>query len=631
MRNLTQPLSLALFLLVLLAGCAGAPEKPVAEVAAPAVDVAAIQRMADEGRVREAAKAYAGLAAQSASPQREAYLLAAAELWLQGNDVPQAAQTVHEIDEDRLDATLRIRLALLEAELALARREPEQAVTILDPLEARVGTRPPAVRARFHRLRALAFAQTGHYIEMARERVRLEPLLTSPEDILTNQRAIVTGLQTLSPEALDQLRTAPPPDVLSGWLELARMGQTAAMAGQNNLELARWHERYPRHPAQEPVITALLKARPRVAPMPNAIALILPLNNRFAKAAAAVRDGFFAAYYAQLAAAGGNPPSLRIYDEGDTPSDIQRIYQQAVDDGAGFVVGPLDKDAVNALARAEQLPVPVLALNYVEGAESSPANLFQISLSPEQEASQVAERAWQDGHRRAAVIFPDSEWGQRVTTAFKARWLELGGELAEGQRYDAKQNDYSQPIRALLNVDESEERFKAVRAALLPAGQKVEFTPRRRADIDFVFMAAFSRQARLIRPQLRFFHAAKVPVYSTSHAFDGVVDKEIDRDMDGVMFADMPWTLDVERPAGGLKAEITNLWPGDAKRYPRLYALGVDAYNLIGHLNGLRRNPADSFPGETGDLSLDAANRVQRRLVWSRFENGVPRPLPESR
>lgn len=640
MRNLTQTLKInglpVLLLVLILAGCAGVqpPEEQVAIPAAPTVDTLAVQQMAAEGRFLDAALAYARVAALSASPQREAYSLAAAEFLMQGNYVPQAFQTLSEIDPANLDAEQQIRKSLLEAEIDLARQLAESALAVLAPLEPRMAEQTTTIQARFYRLHARAFSAVGNHLEAARERTRLEPLLTGPEDILSNQQAIISSLQTLSPEALNQLRIAPPPDVFSGWLELARLGQTAGEIGQNNVELAHWRERYPQHPALDTVISALMEARPQALALPAHIALILPLNNRFAQASAAVRDGFLAAHYAQMEALTGsgqphNPvPDLRIYDEGDTPADIQLIYQQAVADGAEFVVGPLDKDAVNALAGNETLPVPVLALNYVDATITPPDNLFQLSLSPEQEAREVAERAWLDGHRRVAVISPDSEWGQRVAKAFNERWLQFGGHVVEAQHYDTQQNDYSLPIRKLLNVDESEDRFKAMRAV---TGEKMEFTPRRRQDIDFIFMAGFSRQARLIRPQLRFHYAAKVPVYATSHAFDGTVDKEMDRDMDGVLFPDMPWTLGEARAASGLKEVVAALWPTEAKRYPRFYALGVDAYHVIGHLNRLRRDRAEFFPGETGDLSLDMANRLQRRLIWSQFVSGVPRRLQEYR
>jgi hypothetical protein len=155
-------------------------------------------------------------------------------------------------------------------------------------------------------------------------------------------------------------------------------------------------------------------------------------------------------------------------------------------------------------------------------------------------------------------------------------------------------------------------------------GIKLEFIPRRRQDIDFIFMAAASRQARLIKPQLRFHHAPDVPVYATSHCYSGTVNKDMDRDMDGVRFLDMPWTLEVSDADSQLKAEISKNWPELEKQYSRLYALGIDAFHIIGQLNSLRRNRSEFYRGETGDLFLDANNRLERRLIWARFVNGIP-------
>jgi outer membrane PBP1 activator LpoA protein len=196
--------------------------------------------------------------------------------------------------------------------------------------------------------------------------------------------------------------------------------------------------------------------------------------------------------------------------------------------------------------------------------------------------------------------------------------------VVEKQTYDAKKSDYSLPIRRLLNVDESESRQKSLRRTL---GSKIEFIPRRRQDIDFIFMAASSRQARLIPPQLRFHHAPKIPVYTTSHSYGGTVDPDMDRDMDGVQFSDMPWTLKQATPDNHLKADIRGNWPDMEKRYSRLYAMGIDAYYIIGQLNSLRRNRSSYYQGETGDLSLDINNRLQRRLTWARFERGIPQVL----
>lgn len=661
MRNLTQSFRrlrrqiLPGLLVLLLAACVSAP--PVEqEQLSPATDTAALEQMAADGRFLDAALAYSRLAADAPSPQREHYTLRTAELLMLGNYVPQALQMLNEIEPTTLSADLQIRHALLSASISLARQLPDAALDSLSQVENLLMSADeirPQDTLRLHQLRATAFAQLGNHLESARERVLLEPLLGDPDAVLNNQEAILHSLQNLSPAALQALQTAGPPDVLSGWLELVLLGSKMADSQQGGADMVTWRERYPDHPALDEIVATVLLARPRVLPLPKKIALILPLNNRFAKAASAVRDGFLAAYYAQPSNTSinlestGSPadtfgmstfdtpasvvPSIAIYDAGDDPGFIDLIYEQAVDDGAEFVVGPLNKDAVNQLAAHEELPVPVLALNYSgqhgeNAAKNLPDNLFQLSLSPEQEAQQVAERAWLDNYSRAAIITPSSAWGTRVAKAFSERWLQFGGHVVEKQTYDAKKSDYSLPIRRLLNVDESEQRHKTLRRLL---GKKLEFIPRRRQDIDFIFMAAGSRQARLIRPQLRFHHAPKVPVYATSHSYSGGINPDMDRDMDGVTFADMPWTLHTEQSTHALKADIEAIWPNVSKRYSRLFALGVDAYRVIGELNTLRRNRSAFYPGETGDLYLDVANRLQRRLLWAKFERGVPKLLNE--
>src|SRR5690606_28896371 len=101
--------------------------------------------------------------------------------------------------------------------------------------------------------------------------------------------------------------------------------------------------------------------------------------------------------------------------------------------------------------------------------------------------------------------------------------------------------DFSEPIRELLNLDASDRRYRALRNTLR---RPIAFESQRRQDVDFIFVGAFPREARLIRPQLRFHHAMDVPVVATSHVFTGTANATADQDMDGVRFVDMPWLLD---------------------------------------------------------------------------------------
>lgn len=622
-------------LITLLASCATGPRAPVEVVdLAPEERLSELEQAVNDGRFLDAALAYSKLASRSQQPEKNDYSLRAAELLMDGNYVPQSFQLMSEIDGSTANQDIQTRLSLLGARIDVARERPEDALKKLKTISPSLKDETISFQTIFHTLRANIHTLQNQPLGAVRERINLEPLLSDPESIQANQETILSDLQLLAPETLQSTRAkSTTPDIFNGWVELASIGQSIT-ASRDSTELDNWRKRYPEHPAMDAVIDSLFSARPLSLTIPTQIALILPLNNRFAKAASAIRDGFLAAYYAQPADTEGPSvvvPNVKIYDEGDSPEDIDFAYAQAVNDGAEFVIGPLNKEAVNQLARKNELPVPVLALNYSEQQtdgqpEHLPANFFQMSLSPEQEARQVAEHALLDGHKRAAIITPNTTWGTRVAKAFSERWQEFEGRVVEKQTYDANKSDYSLPIRRLLNVDDSENRKRDLRRAL---GQKVEFIPRRRQDIDFIFMAASSRQARLIKPQLRFHHAPKIPVYATSHSYEGTINKEMDRDMDGVLFSDMPWTLTSHDADNNLKSSLRKNWPERVKRYSRLYALGIDAYRVIGQLGTLQRNRAHYFKGETGNLTLDISNRLQRRLLWAKFERGIPRILSE--
>jgi uncharacterized protein len=667
---------LCLLLLSVLSACATTSQQRV--ITSPEASATTpLELLAEQGQFLDAALAYSRLASNAPESLRQHYALRASELLMAGNYVPQSLQLLNEIDALDLPLPLQIRHALLSADIAMARQRPKVAEATLQRAERllteayrRQLTLGANTLQRFHQLRANNFTERERYLDAAYALTQLETQLTDEEAILANQDAILESLQMLSENAQQILQRRHSTDALNGWWDLLNVAQGLNEAQQNDADLVRWREQYPLHPARPQTIRTLLSEQPRALHLPKKIALMLPLSNRYAKAASAVRDGFLAAYYAQHDVSGASTvpqitpaathstaedapftapgqsrntghlhldrpavivPSIRIYDAGNIPENISHVYQRAVDEGAEFIVGPLDKEAVNQLAKQTQLSVPVLALNYSEqqhktGNENLPSNLFQLSLSPEQEARQVAERAWLDGHSRAAIITPSSAWGKRVAKAFSKRWRQLGGRVVEKQTYNAQKSDYSLPIRRLLNVDESQKRKKALRRLL---GEKLEFIPRRRQDIDFIFMAAASKQARLIKPQLRFHHAPKVPVYSTSHSYSGSTNANMDRDMDGVLFCDMPWALNAQSSGQNLKTDIEAIWPNASKRYSRLFALGVDAYRVIAELNTLRRNRAAFYRGETGDLYLDMSNRLQRRLSWARFERGIAQPLKD--
>ncbi|HEB59692.1 MAG TPA: penicillin-binding protein activator [Gammaproteobacteria bacterium] len=598
-------------------GCTTVPETGVTGAGDEAQAIYLFQRE----RYTDAAQAYGELARQSDGPTRLRYLLRQVAALARADRLAQAWQIYRAIEPDLESVPVALRVLTL-AQLSLAERKPEQVLELLaQPLDA---TAPPELQAEYHSLRAGAFTMLGQRLENSRELVARGFYLLDPELQLQNQQAIWASLATLTERSLQQLRVAPPPDVLSGWMELVALAKKYQLRPQLlQQELARWRTDYPNHPVRPELLEGLMSRKQEDVTYPDHIALILPLSSRYARAAEAIRDGFLSAYYEHRPR---QDQQIRIYDIGSDPTNVHAVYQRAVAAGAQFVVGPLSKEATDALAREGELPVPTLALNYTS-AEDVPANLYQFSLSPEEEARQVAQRTWLDGHVYALALVPSGPWGERVFNAFRTRWEELGGTLLEHQRYNATDNDFSLPIKRLLDIDDSRRRYRRLHTLLK---RNLKYTPRRRKDVDFVFIAAYPRQARQIRPQLKFFHAADLPVYATSHVFTGNLNREKDRDMDGLYFGDMPWVLAESRSHSGLRNDIEPYISSVGRSLQRLFALGIDAFNIIAALNPLRAYPYERFDGETGSLSLDERNRIHRQLTWVRFRSGQPVLIDES-
>ena len=393
---------------------------------------------------------------------------------------------------------------------------------------------------------------------------------------------------------------------------------------QLNYAINEWRNAYPNHPASENLLTSILEGFENYFVVPNKIALLLPMSGRYAKIAEVIYAGIKSAR--ELQTDQQYSPELTLYDTGDDPSQITYYYNQAVSDGAEFVIGPLKKDAATILAQQTELPIPILTLNYLGKDLSTPSNLFQFGLLPEDESQQVAERASLDEHLSAIVITPVGEWGERLADAFQFRFEELGGIVLDTQYYASNETDFSTPLKLALQLDQSEDRFRQLRSVL---GQNLEFEPRRRQDVDMIFLVASPRVARLMRPQINYYYATDLPVYSTSHIFSGIENIARDRDINGVIYCDIPWLLQPTHDHELIR-EILVLEAGDTYQLlPRFAALGIDAYHLPLKLAELAALPYERFDGLTGKIKMRSGNKLFRELNWAKFVEGKPVLLPQ--
>ncbi len=576
------------------------------------------ERMAQNGRHEDAAGAYIGLAATADISDRDRLTLLAVEQWLDAGDVSRARRAFSSVQQPTAGALLPI-WSTNTAALSLYRGDADAALAVLEPL-----SRQPLSlrdRLRVEALRADAWIQKqdpARAVELMEQR---ETWLNSSREIEQNRNRLWQGLLYSNPQVLREAAQLTTDEQTRGWLTL---GSLAASTGQQGVGwsngIARWRDANPRHPALA-VIGEAEAFDQELLGYPRQVALLLPLSGRSAGAGKAIQNGFLGAYFA-TAGALDDRQSVRIYDV-NSEGGASAAYQNAVADGAEFVVGPLLKKNVTELANDILVPVPVLTLNYLPDDTLAPPGLYQFALAPEDEAASAAVRALGDGYTRAVALVPSNDWGRRVLQSFATEFEGLGGTLLDYRSYTPDKQDFSSEIENLMGLTGSVQRYQRMRANI---GGSLQFDPRRRQDAEFIFLAAAAGPGRLLKSQLKFHYSGDIPAYSTSSV--NSLDGRSNSDLNGIMFADTPWLIDPQPWIRYLPATYSEYWP-EERRLGRLHAMGYDAYNLIASLYTNRSNDEIELDGATGQLFLDQQGRIHRRLAWAQFQSGQAVALPD--
>jgi uncharacterized protein len=576
------------------------------------------EALARQGDQAGAARVFEALAAQNSGADRNEYVFRATRAYIAAR-LPEEAARVLATVQTPLSPQQNTRYALLDVEVTLARGQGVQAWQKVSAM-----TLPATVAEAVEYLKTrqeAAFA-AGRPADAVAAEISLEPWLANAQELRQSRLNLLNQLRDASDHGLkiDPRSTNDP--VVRGWLELAPLAASASHNPNAAIpEIEAWRSRNPNHPASEIVRTQLL-GNQQVQPLEAAeahIALLLPITGRAGAAATQVRDGFMTAYYQSAPAA---RPRVRVYDTGEG-GGIADAVNRAGQEGAEFIVGPLTREEVVATADLAVPHAPVLALNFLPNERPAPANFFQYALSPEDEARLAARRILEDGHRHGVAIVPSGDWGTRVLTAFKQELEAGGGQVFASLSIDPQQTDYSDEVQQILRITDSRARYKRLESIL---GTKLQFEPRRRADLEFIFTPAQAGTERLLRPQLRFHYAGDVPTYATSDAFEP--DPRANQDLEGLMFPDMPWMLGGDL-AEAVRASVRDAWPSGGPRRGRLFAFGFDAYRLAVALRAARGAiNTINVDGLTGRLTVDADRRIHRDLSWAQVRGGEARVLP---
>jgi len=552
--------------------------------------------------------------AQNDTGQRVTQLLATVNQLLEENRTTEAMEIFDLIFPYTLSSQNQVPYFLTQARIEQSRQRHSEALRLLEANSENTRlTADQRVQLLHLKIRSLEKLNSG--VPLAIELMRLHSLTADDSELIRIGHRIWAVLHQIPFDHLTLALSEVEDSIARGWILLA-LAVNVVSYDPNQVIAAvdKWLAEYPNHPAGTILSTGILPDLETQLSSLRRVALLLPLTSENSTAAHAFLDGFNAQYDLD-----SNPfkPEVEVYDIGSEPGLANLYYDQAITAGAQFIVGPLGTSTTQELAVSTDLTVPTLLIGNTDSTDL-PQHVYQFALTPEQDGVQVAQRAMQDGHSTAIVIYPPDRRSERVVSAFETEWTNQGGTVLTKQMYALNQPEYSSLLEKILNVNESEARYYNVRALL---GQSFEHIARRRDDIDFIFLVADPVHGRILKPHIDFLKAHKVPVYSTSQIFTGALDAVNDRDINNVTFSDVPWLVESSDALEIQRKKFETPWT-TANALDRIFAMGVDSYNLMYRVALLRDIGEARYHGVTARLQIGPKRKIIRESAWVMFEDG---------
>jgi uncharacterized protein len=556
--------------------------------------------------------------AQQASPeQKSALLVQAAGLLVLEARFEKAQELLIHVEQQRLTPQQMDDFRLYYGETLLALSAVEASLNQLKTIK-----NPKAKslewQLRYNASLSDSYLANHNYFEAAKIRIDLDDLIDNNDDLARNNEKIWTALNQIETDFLKQMISDFNSERENGWLEIVYINKRWGHHPERLLaEMETWKKRYPLHPSLVHQPETLRRASAAEELTPTRIAVLLPLTGKLSTYGKMIHDGIIAAHYQSEDAS--TIPLLSFYDTARSLTSMT-TYQQALNDGADFVLGPLTKESIEEILDQESLATPMLVLNQLEEQKYNHPQVYQFGLPVEDEAVQAAHYAYEKGYRKALAFLPETATGARAQEAFKTYFEQLGGELVQVQTYKEKKQ-FKQNVQQLLGVDNSLRRKRALQQLL---GRNLEFEMRRRQDADFIFIYARPEEGRMIKPFINYYFAHDLPVIATSAIFSGKRDPQTDIDLNGIEFPHIPLLLSELSEFKQSREYLTRTEPDALDARGRYFALGYDSYKILSQLSILQAFPEYRWNGLGGELAVDEFGRVHRFLTWAQFNRGIP-------
>ncbi|MCL1067558.1 penicillin-binding protein activator [Shewanella olleyana] len=567
--------------------------------------------------VTQTANVYLSAASNSEQPQeRDRYLLLAAHAYVNEGNL-SAADSLLTSMKPKLqpNPSLQAEWLYLSARVAEQTRSEADALAILNyPQQWKL---PDWQRVTYHQYKARLFNQTKQPIDELRQLSSLSLYLPKEQAFEVNDN-IWRALQPLHEETIKSFMGDSSNPTFSGWLQLAYIAKHYAVDPSQLVRyLGEWQQANPNHPGAMKLPSDLEKALNAKPYKPQNIAVLLPLTGRRAAVAEPIRQGIIASYMAAY----DDQIELNFFD---TNLGVEQAYQDAIAAGAEFVIGPLLPNAVEemqALNEQGLMTVPQLYLNQTETFTAN-NDQFYFALSPAQEASDAAQKLYNDGITLPLLLVSNDSTGKRMAESFNKKWFELTEENAEIHYYDGG-DQMKLTVQEALGVKDSQARISRMKELI---GSNIEADFRSRRDIDAIYMISAAKDLVLLKPFLDVnfsVFADPVALYTTSRSRLSGNSTQSAQELNNLMISDIPWLMGTNTET----TMVSKLWSNWNNGQKRLYIMGYDSLELVSRLAQMRAFPGYQFNGRSGALSVDKDGVIERTLSWGKYQRGQLRPL----
>lgn len=594
--------------------------------------------------------------------QTVVWYVRAADAYLYEQAPTKALGILSELNTNLMSEFIQQQYLLFKAEAYIEFEQYTQAYPLIKSLNTFQG-----FEARLLKAKASAATNTQHYLAGAKSRIELKKWLTDDEQVQQQNDLIWQDLVHLETAAFNFFQE-PDQAEFSGWLELLKITEQNADSPANMLlKVKQWQSQYPSHPAAQQLPKGLQLALLQKPYAPEHITVILPLSDYFLKQGQAIQQGISASYFEQKLS---RSPTITYLDSHKL--DWSSLTTLETD----FIIGPLLKDNIKKFQQAKlttpvlylneltEIEIAQPTVNKIdvnqplstkqalasnssansttdssqnssenslnskakpdidnslvkqitdENTASAQVKSFSFTLSPEMEAKQAAHKMFELGYQKPIVFAANNSYGKRMSDAFIQTYRELNDSDIELSFFSNTQ-EMESSVTQLMETQQSKDRIKTMRT-LLGRGVKFESDARNRRDIDAIYIIGDPTQTRILKPYIDVNtspFAPIIPIYASSLSYSSKLNNADLRDLNQIIFSDMPWILPGRANRNKLAHQMQLAWRNTNDQLSRLFAFGFDAYQLIPHLAQMTVFPNYHLAGMSGELSLSSSQQIER-------------------